>query len=280
MKRLMMFVLASFMLTSALSCKLFLPHPNDDEEDNTEHVPIPKDDIKKIVYYHDLASDVVETFMNYYIENTALPACVHEDSLSPWTKRWTYDASCTLPDGHTYGGETVLIHDPSSQTYTIVLYEEANGYPTPTYIDQKPFVKSSVFTFETQSNNSYHADCTMFLPVGNDTLYLHTQFDIRQTDPGQTADGSDKHWQISHVNFDYAVYHDFMTSPLAIYEANESLEPLEKQYNCPLALSGKMRIYDKDLNTFDVDYGNGQCDNTVTVSNAAGDTETLTITTP
>jgi len=279
MKRFVTALLLGIMLSGASSCKLFLPHHNDDE-DNTEHVPIPKDDIKKIVYYHDLATDVVETFMNYYIENTALPACVHEDSLSPWTKRWTFGSSCTLPDGHTYGGETDLIYNPSSQAHMIVLYGEDNqGVPHPTYIDRIPFGKRSLLFLE-QQNNAYHATLSMVLPVGNDTLNLGTEFDIRLTDPGQAADGSDKHWQIDRVHFDYVVYHDDITHPLVKYEANESLEPLEKQYNCPLALSGKIRIYDKDLNTFDVDYGNGQCDNTVTVSNAAGDTETLHISTP
>ncbi len=272
-----MILLLAVVLMPASSCKLFLPHHNDNDE--TEHVPIPKDDIKKIVYYHDLATDVVETFMNYYIENAQLPACVQEDSLSPWNKRWTYGSACTLPDGHTYGGKTDLIYNPSNQAHTIILYSENNGIPQPTLIDHVPFGKRSLLFLE-QQNNGYHAAFTMVLPVGNDTLNLDTEFDIRQTDPGQSPDGSDKRWQIDHVHFNYVIYRDDMAHPIVKYESNESLEPLLKQYNCPLALQGKMRIYDSDLNTFDVDYGNGQCDNVVTVSNAAGDTETLHITTP
>jgi len=181
MKRFIPALLFGILLLSASSCKLFRPGQNDDD---TEHVPIPVDDIKNIVYYHDLATDVVETFMNYYIENAALPACVHEDSLSPWTKRWTFGSSCILPDGHTYGGETDLIYNPSNQAHTIILYGESNGIPHPTLIDQVPFGKRSLLFLE-QQNNAYHATLSMVLPVGNDTLNLGTEFDIRLPTPAK-----------------------------------------------------------------------------------------------
>ncbi len=272
MKRLIVIILMTITLWPASSCKLFKKNDDDGHNGHT----IPKDDIKGLVYYHDLATDVVETIFNYYIEGAQAPSCIQMESLDALTDRWNFTGSCQLPDGHTYAGK-IRFNKIPGDGIVCVLYQDTNEY---FIIDQMPLHYGSYIRIE-QNNNNYDLIYYLYLIRPNDTVNISGEMSLHLIAPGQSADGSDKHWQIDNENFDYIIGEGGSNPPQVEYLSNVTVDPLEKQYNCPLALRGKLRVQHRDGEiSYYIDYGNVQCDNTVIVYTDEGERETLTISSP
>ncbi len=278
MKRTFWILLLAGSLLMGLSCRRHIEPSGDDDE--ATHTPIPVDELKEMVYYHDMMTDIVETIIAQNLDNVETPSCVQNTPLNSLTSKWDFNSACTLPDGRQYEGEYRILFNPGNQTYTASLYGENENFHLT--VDGIPFYNTSLILIEEQPDNNYNVEyyAKGILPQSTDTLGLHHSFHLKEIEPGQAPDGSDKHWELDNEHFEYSIYRNLTSPPLKQYTIDETIEKMEKQYDCPLALKGKVKIIDDEFHVFYVDYGNGQCDRKVTFSNEDGDTRTVTVDVP
>ncbi len=277
MKRNFWILLLAISLVTGLSCHR---HTGSFDNDEKIHTPIPVDDLKEMVYYHDMMTDIVETVIAQNIDNVSTPSCVQSTPVDTLTTKWNFNAACTLPDGRQYEGEYRIVYNPGNQTYMTLLCGENNDFHLT--VDGISFYNTSLIIIEVQPDNNYNVECYAkgILPQSTDKLGIHHSFHLKEVDSGQAQDGSDKRWEIENELFEFSIYRNLISPPLKQFTINETVEKTEKQYACPLAVKGKVKIIDGDFNDFYVDYGNGQCDRKVIFSNEDGDTRTVTVDVP
>ncbi len=277
MKRNFWILLLAGSLLTGLSCRRHIAPSGDDE---ATHTPIPVDDLKEMVYYHDMMTDIVETVIAQNIDNVSKPSCVQSTPINTLTTKWDFNDTCTIPDRRLYEGEYRILFNPGNQTYTASLYGENENFHLT--VDGISFYKISLITIEVQPDNNYDVeyDAKGILPQSTDTLGIHHSFHLKEIQPGQTQDGSDKRWEIDNEHFEYSIYRNLTSQPLTQFTIDETIDKTEKQYACPLAVKGKVKLLDYDFNIFYIDYGNGQCDKEVIFSNNDGDSRTVTVDVP
>ncbi len=247
-----------------------------------DSVELSIEEIQDFVVAEDVASDVGNLLEDDDLDfnllargtgetDSSIANCVTRSvSIDPITEIVTitldFGEACTGPRGKVLSGKIIIVYEKTTEGYAKEVSFDSFSVDGNTIEGTKSIVK-----VRDNGNGNKEATHTVDISV---TLFTGETISLQGTRVREKVEGSDTAIRNDDV---YLISGNWtFVNKLGNEFTGNITEKLRREYTCKFIVSGVTEIT-KNSNTYTLDFGDGSCDNTATVTNSAGESREITL---